>query len=300
MKRFRNISLSSAALAALLLASAVAAAPRNRAHDSTAEVVRELHFAIELDNRSVDPLIIGPGEGFRILPGQRLEIRAVGNPGSNDRIYPYVRYYIADGGGSIVLTDAHPQKGTVAVEARSASRGQHAVIGYQILENTILDGIAREGRLEVQVDGPNLQPATGTLGAYGLPQDFDNRTSAILVRDLYRGILLREPDQAATSWSDRIDRDGYNGLIEVAQAIAVSPESRNDVYQRGIRDEQRLAALYRHLLGFEQSRISTSAWERGLQMLANHQVPELVTELLRQGEFFDRYNLQRPERRFIR
>lgn len=286
-----------AALAVLLLAALPVQAAQSA--QAVAPVITQLHFAIEAENRAgVDPLIIGPGEGFRIRTGQRLVIRAVGNARTNERIFPEVRYFVAAGGDSIALADARQRMGTVAVDARASSRGQNAVIGYEILGNTVLHGVARDGRLEVQVDGPTGNSAARPLSTPGGPQDLGTSTSNALLRDLYRGILLREPDPAAFAWLDRIDRGGYHGLVEVAQAIALSEESRTSVYERGINNEQRLAALYQHLLGRQSSQIARSSWDRGLQLLANRHYRELVTELLEQPEFFDRYNLARPDGRF--
>lgn len=298
MKTHNSHSCGIAALAVLLLAALPAQAAPRAAQRST-PVLQQLHFAIEAENRAgVDPLIVGPGEGFRIQPGQRLVIRAVGNARTNERMFPEVRYFVVAGADSIALADARQKMGTVAVDALSSSRGQNAVIGYQILGNTVLDGVARDGRLEVQVDGPGGNSRIGALGTSAWPGDFNRNTANTMVRDLYRGILLREPDDSAVSWLDRIERGGYLGLVEVAQAIAVSEESRVDVYQRAGSNEQRLAALYRHLLGREPSQVARSAWDRGLQLLSDRHYSELVTELLGQPEFFDRYRLPRPERRF--
>lgn len=292
MKHYRSYSTAIAGVAMLLLAALPSqAAPQSRAQ-AIDPVVRHLQFAIEAEVRTVDPLVIAPGEGFRIKPGQRLVIRAVGNARSNERTFPGVRYFVV-AGNDISLDDARPNMGTVAVDARSSSRGENAVIGYQILANTALDGVAREGQIQVQVDGPRANSRAAVAPAYDGSRDLSEGTANTLLRDLYRGILLREPDPAAAPWRDKIEVGGYNGLVEVARAIAASEESRISVYERGIGNEQRLAALYLNLLGRQQSQVPRSDWDRGLQLLAARQYPELVTELLGQSGFFTRYRLER-------
>lgn len=273
----------------------VAALPSQAAPQSaqaTNPVVRQLQFAIEAEVRTVDPLVIAPGEGFRIKPGQRLVIRAVANARTNERTFPAVRYFVVNG-NDISLDDARPNMGTVAVDARASSRGQNAVIGYEILGHTAVDGVAREGQIEVQIDGPRANAPAAAAPAYDESRDLSEGTANTLLRDLYRGILMREPDPAASPWRDKIEVGGYNGLVEVARAIAASEESRVSVYERGIGNEQRLAALYLHLLGRQQSQVARIDWDRGLQLLAARQYPELVTELIGQSGFFTRYRLQR-------
>jgi hypothetical protein len=291
MKPYRSYSTAIAGVAMLLVAALPSqAAPQST--KATSPVVRQLQFAIEAEVRTVDPLVIAPGDGFRIKPGQRLVIRAVGNARTNERTFPGVRYFVA-AGNDISLDDARPNMGTVAVDARSSSRGENAVIGYEILGNTVLDGVAREGQIQVQVDGPRANSGVAAAPAYDSSRDLSEGTANTLLRDLYRGILLREPDPAASPWRDKIEVGGYNGLVEVARAIAASEESRASVYERGIGNEQRLAALYLHLLGRQQSQVARTDWDRGLQLLAARQYPELVTELIGLADFYTRYRLQR-------
>ena len=291
MKPYRSYSTAIAGVAMLLAAALPWQAAAQSRAKAVAPVVRQLQFAIEAEVRTVDPLVIAPGEGFRIKPGQRLVIRAVGNARSNERTFPGVRYFVVSG-NDISLDDARPNMGTVAVDARASSRGENAVIGYEILGNTVLDGVAREGQIEVQVDGPRANSAAAVAPAYDGTRDLSEGTANTLLRDLYRGILMREPDPAASSWRDKIEVGGYNGLLEVARAIATSDESRISVYERGIGNEQRLAALYLHLLGRQPSQVARTDWDRGLQLLAARQYPELVTELLGQAGFFTRYRIQ--------
>lgn len=245
-------------------------------------VLRDLHFAIEAENRKgVDPLIIAPGEGFRIEEGQRLVIRAVGTEaGRSNRVFPAVRYFVISGGDSIDLDDARQNMGTVAVDALPSARQQRAVIGYQLLNNVIVEGAEREGRIEVEILSRRA--------------DYDARRANALVADLYRGILLREPDRAAADWAARIDRDGYDGLVQAARAIADSEESRKGVYGRGVCDQQRLLAIYKNFLGLGEPQIPIAEWNRALELMDQRRYADLVTELLGRQEFFARRDLDAP------
>ena len=247
-------------------------------------VVNNLRFAIEADNRSVDPLLLEPGEGFRINPGQRLEIRAVADAaGQRGRVYPGVRYFVISGGNYLTLSDPHENKGTVAVTAKNVSGGSlRAVLGYELLDNVLLEGGNREGRIEVEVLSRRA--------------DYAARRANALVADLYRGILLREPDRGAAEWAARVDRDGYDGLVQAARAIADSDESRKSVYGRGVCDPQRLLAFYKNFLGLSEPQIPMAEWTHGLELLGQHRYADLVTELLGRPEFFARRDLEMPSR----
>lgn len=287
-------TIAAAALAALL-APAVPAQTRPKATTkatpagtvAAVPILRDLQFAIEAEKREgVDPLIITPGEGFRINEGQRLVIRAVASQvGRSNRVYPAVRYFVVAGGDSISLDDARQNMGTVAVEARESSRQQpsqqqRAVIGYQLLNNVALEGIESEGRIEVELVSQRT--------------DYDARSANALVADLYRGILLREPDSAARNWATRIDRDGYEGLVQAARAIADSEESRKGVYGRGVCDQARLLAFYKNFLGVSEPQIPIAEWNRGLELLDQRRYADLVTEMLARQEFFTRRDLDAP------
>jgi hypothetical protein len=280
-------ALAGAALLALLAPAASADhKPKATTKIGTAvesvPVVNNLQFAIEADNRSVDPLILEPGEGFRINPGQRLEIRAVADAaGHRGKVYPGVRYFVVSGGNYLTLTDAHENKGTVAVTAKNLSGGSlRAVIGYELLDNVVPEGGARAGRIEVEVLSRRA--------------DYDAARANALVADLYRGILLREPDRGASEWAARIDRDGYDGLVQAARAIADSDESRKSVYGRGVCDQQRLLAFYKNFLGLSEPQIPMAEWTRGLELLDQRRYADLVTELLGRPEFFARRDLEMP------
>jgi hypothetical protein len=289
ISKFVRGTFAAAALTGLILPAAAPAQIRPKATTKaspvgtviSSPVLTDLHFAIEAQNREgVDPLILDPGEGFRINEGQRLVIRAVGTESGRARIYPAVRYFIVSGADSIALRDARPNMGTVAVDAISPARQQRAVIGYQIQDHVLIEGEDREGRIEVEI--------------VALRADYDARRANALVADLYRGILLREPDRAAANWVSRIDRDGYDGLVQVARALAESEESRKGVYGRGVCDQQRLLAVYKNFLGLSEKQIPIAEWERALQMMDQRRYADLVTELLARQEFFARRDLDAP------
>jgi hypothetical protein len=279
----------SAALLVTLATAFTAPAEAQRRRDSRVPtrdlpVVRSVHFAIELDDRSVAPFIVSPGERFRIMPGQRLVIRTVATPADRpgDKIYPETRFFIASGGDALRLLDPHPKVGAVDLEASRSARRQVAVIGYEILNDISLEGIDAQGRLEVEIAGSSWSAVS-------------SQTTRELVADLYRGILLREPDRTgASGFEQRIARDGYAGLVSAAQTIAGSEESRKSVYGKGVCDQQRLLAMYKQFLGWSEKQIPVAEWNRGLELFDQQRIPELVTELLRHREFFTSRELEPP------
>ena len=155
------------------------------------------------------------------------------------------------------------------------------MIGYEILSGVSLENVDAQGRLEVEIGGSGWAAV-------------NDQTTTELVADLYRGILLREPDRGAQDFEDRIAREGYAGLVGAAQAIANSEESRKGVYGKGVCDPQRLLAMYKQLLGWNESQIPVAEWNHGLDLLDQRRFPELVTELLQHREFFTSRRLDPP------
>ena len=123
------------------------------------------------------------------------------------------------------------------------------------------------------------------------------RSADDIVAALYRGILLRAPDQAAAARRDDIARNGYAGVVRQAREIAESRESEIDVYQRGACNQQRLLALYKELLGREAPQIDQRTWRAELQHLERGDIAEVVNDIVASRDFQTRFDLRVRGRR---
>lgn len=108
-----------------------------------------------------------------------------------------------------------------------------------------------------------------------------------IVTTLYRGILLRDPDPGGLqAWVDTIRQNGFLGVLSVAHDIADSRESKIDVYSRAnVNNQQRLAAMYKVLLGRDTSSVDPAFWQMQLARLNAGDVASVVDGLVRSPEF---------------
>ena len=244
-----------------------------------------LKFAIEeaVKVRRSDPVWIANGGQLVIAPGDQRHIRAAAD-GASGRVYPSVTYRIVDGRDWLSLADEHPSMGTVRVDARAGvGAGRSGLIEW-----TVASGFApRDG-----VTRGTIAVRSGTSSSQAVA-----RSASAIVTDLYRGILLRDPDTGAQGFINTVDRNGVNGIFRVATDIARSAESTATLAQKGVTNEQRLAALYQHLQGRGRRDISVAEWERHLALLNRREFDTVVTDLLWSDPFFARQGLPRPETR---
>jgi hypothetical protein len=278
-RRFLS-TLGFAALSASLGATPLAAqAPARGA-------ISNLRFAIEqaVEVRTQDPQWLANGGSLTLRAGERRAIRAVADS-AGSRVYPSVFYTIGTDSDWLYLDNAHEAMGTVVVGARPGTpAGRRAVIVW---------------RLARGFDSAN-GPSTGQLlvtSAAGDSTGIRQVSADAVVRDLYRAILLREPDRSAQTWIETIDRDGAEGLARVARAIATSSESRTLLTSGRATPDQRLDALYKQLQGRNRREISIAEWDRSRALLQRGQLETLVLDLLWSDAFFARTAFPRPASR---
>lgn len=229
-----------------------------------------LSFAIEVGERTTDPQWLTSGGRFVVPPGERRVIRAAAD-GVGRRVYPSVTYTLVAGGEWLDLDEPHPSMGTVRVTAiKGAGKDRVGTIAWALAAGFVpANGVTR-GTLEV----------ASSASADGNVDVSAPATPREIVGDLYRGILLREPDPGAQGFIDTVGRDGWNGVLRVAGEIATSIESRTTVYQKGATNETRLVALYRHLQDRTKASVPVEEWNRNLGFLNNRQYEVVVNELL--------------------
>ena len=101
--------------------------------------------------------------------------------------------------------------------------------------------------------------------------------------------LPREPDPGSQGFTDRIYRDGYEGVIRAAVEIAESNESRIGIYESHpeLTSDQRLASLYRVLLGWDYPPSDRRTWDEDLIRIRNRRIAPVVEDIVRSQRFRD-------------
>lgn len=235
------------------------------AQSSAQGSISGLRFAIEVGERTTDPIWLTNGGRFVLPPGERRAIRAAAE-GPGRRVYPSTTYRVIAGADWLTLDEPHPNMGTVeVVAAAKAGKGRAGTLEW-VLEPGFLpaDGVTR-GTIEV-VSSADVVATPPT------PRE--------IVTDLYRGILLRDPDPGAQGFIDTVERDGWEGVLRVAREIALSTESRSTVYQKGATNDARLEALYRHLQDRNRGSVPSEEWNRHLALLNQGSYDVVVNSLL--------------------
>jgi hypothetical protein len=173
----------------------------------------------------------------------------------------------------------------VTVE-RGAGRDQIGTIEWTLAAGfQPADGVTR-GTIRISTGNGN-----------NLSNGLDVASSRAVVGDLYRAILLREPDAGAQDFITMVDREGVDGIFRAASRIALSTESRTTVAQKGKTAEQRLAALFQHLQGRNRRAITVAEWERYRAQLDRGEIESVALDLLWSDAFFSRHRLDRPATR---
>lgn len=263
----------------LALASALFAAP-STAQDA-GEPVREVRIAI-LDPATGDELAaLAPNDVLQIAPGEERLLRLFEPQGSRGQVRRYLpgTYGFGNERTPLELVREDRARGEVVVRFPHGSPNADAErlhVGYRLGDRVRLaDESLRLGRLRVDtVD----QRAIDRLDPGAV------RYAEEAVIELYRGILLRDPDPAAASYRQRIERGGQRELQRIAIEIANSREARYDVPQRGS-ESQRLAALYEHLLGRRSSVVDRAQWNEYADRIARGDLAGVVREMVSSVDF---------------
>lgn len=257
--------------------------PRDRPGERHGQRIEDVRVAVWTPREHSEAALLGDGQTLRLEEGQTVILRVVApdktNPGP-ERVYLAARYDVERGEDRVTLQNANVEKGWIELTAREGrgTRRDPVVVRWELAERVWLGdpGLAR-GAIRVEIEP----------GPYRYAED--------AVAELYRGILLREPDPGARSWVERIARGGYQELFAAAQAIAESRESEIDVYARGACNQQRLIALYRHLLGVEATGLDQRRWRAELDRMGRGDIAGVVADLVRSPSYRDRHELDRYE-----
>jgi hypothetical protein len=234
-----------------------------------------------------------PGDTLTLGVGQRVRLHAV-IPRDGKDVFPRVRYTVQSGHNNIEIDalGADDTSGALVVQGTRAATiqaGTSAIIRYHLLSEQSLAGADASGTLRVEVTGqPSLGAPAAAAPSFATPQE---ERAWRVVEALYHGILLRAPDGTQSERVRSIATDGWPAVEGIARQIADSQESQISVYANGVSNQQRLVALYRHLLGRDQSSIPLDDWNRLLRRLDERRYGDVVVELVRSPEFAARFGL---------
>ena len=255
---------------------------------------------------------INPGDTLVLPPNTEVKLWVEAVPRHRGGRYPGARYDVTDGvvraeGRRVVLRtnggkrlvagikNAKPEQGAVVLQ--TYGREGESVVRYTLLDTIkglrIPDDL-RSSAFTVRVSEDAQIVPVGDQPA--VPIEAGAAEQA--VAELYRGILLREPGpEGLAAFAERVRDRGYAGMMETAVEIARSEESRIGVYQRGTSYEQRLAAIYRHLLGVEPTQVDPDQWREDLESLRAGRLDRVVEEIAQSETFRDRFGFHVTSRR---
>jgi hypothetical protein len=288
-------------LAAALL-TATLAAPAAASHPDSGSplqfVVGDQRTRQQLDTLNIaEPLDLGVGEEVVIQPVL---------PNGRRDIVPRVRYSVSAGKNNVHIATVRNNASALLVRGLrhgNDRNGTSALIKFELVDRADRDRLRpnqRDGYISVRVlpqgfayDRPGVGVAPIQDPRYAR---IDERRAYRVVDALYRGILLRSPEDAQTGRVREITEEGYNTIEQIAVDIAESDESRRLYSQTS--DEERLAAVYRHLLGVERNQIPSDEWARAMNAMRFRRLGEVVAQIVRDQDFVNRFDLQEQYSRY--
>jgi hypothetical protein len=194
------------------------------------------------------------GDAIPVQVGEQVRIDLVGTAivnGAGVETPINARFSVGAGAGNVGIARGGPN--WVVVNVNNAGGNGLAQLAYATTGNYDIKPGLQSGRITLKIGGSGAgAPA---------PQDVEDRAAKArrLNALLYRAILGEPPSgpQAQADF-DRIYRNGYRGVVEVADALARRAEAMGRgraPYERGYEqaDIERVGGLYRGLLGRQLS-----------------------------------------------
>jgi hypothetical protein len=221
------------------------------------------------------------------------------HPGQKGLIYPETEFTEADPGrGWVRVTKTNVDNANATlriVRPSGTTRTRTETLSYRIVESGIggMPDSLRQGTINVRVE-PMAAAGAAPTSAPTRQQARD------LTNRLYQAILMRNLDETgARGHIDNIAKGGYPALIQVAERIAESDESRIAVYEReGVCNQQRLLSMYKNLLGMTASQIDREQWEEDLRRMNEGDIDAVVAGMVRSPRFQQLHNLERMAIRY--
>ncbi len=238
---------------------------------------------------------VRPGGTVALREGQRVRlIMTADHPGQRGVVYPETEFTEADPGRGwvrVTRTNVDNANATLRIVRPSGTtRTRTETLSYRIVENIGMPDSLRQGTINVRVE-----PATSSSTTAPTRQQARDLTNK-----LYQAILMRNLDETgARTFVDSIVKGGYPALVQVAERIAESDESRIAVYEReGVCNQQRLLSMYKNLLGLSASQIDREQWEEDLKRMNAGDIDAVVAGMVRSPRFQQLHNLERMAIRY--
>jgi hypothetical protein len=259
---------------------------------------------IQVKDLDSDQIIatVQPGGTVTLREGQRVRlIMTADHPGQKGLVYPETEFTEADPGRGwvrVTRTNVDNANATLRIVRPSgATRSRTETLHYRITESIGMGGIPdslRQGTINVRVE------PTAAAGSAPATSATTRQQARDLTNRLYQAILMRNLDETgARAHIDSIAKGGYPALIQVAERIAESDESRIAVYEReGVCNQQRLLSMYKNLLGLSASQIDREQWEEDLRRMNEGQIDAVVAGMVRSPRFQQLHNLERMAIRY--
>jgi hypothetical protein len=242
---------------------------------------------------------VQPGGTVTLREGQRVRlIMTADHPGQKGLIYPETEFTEADPGrGWVRVTKTNVDNANATlriVRPSGTNRSRTETLSYQIIESTGMPDSLRQGTINVRVE------PTAAAGSAPTTSVTTRQQARDLTGRLYQAILMRNLDETgARAHIDNIAKGGYPALIQVAERIAESDESRIGVYEReGVCNQQRLLSMYKNLLGLSASQIDREQWEEDLRRMNAGDIDAVVAGMVRSPRFQQLHNLERMAIRY--
>jgi hypothetical protein len=233
---------------------------------------------IQVKDLDTDEILetVGPGGTITLSPGDTVRL-IMTVQGKGRTLYPQTEYWEGTpNGGCVRITRASVENANATVEAvGTGSRSER--IGYRILEDVRGQ---LEGSVTIVVEEDEEEEAAPSRGGYG------NDWAREITNTLYRAILMRDMDESGgRGYSDRIRRGGYSTVVQIAQEMARSEESRVRIYERQVTNRQRLEALYENLLDLSADDVDDRDWADDLRRLNDGRIADVVGDMVRSARF---------------
>lgn len=294
-------------VAMLLLLSPLAAFAQARNFNAQGQGPYQ-DIQIQVKDLDSDQVIatVQPGGTVTLREGQRVRlIMTADHPGQKGLIYPETEFTEADPGrGWVRVTKTNVENANATlqiVRPSGTTRSRTETLRYRIVENSLgvggMPDSLRQGTINVRVEptaAAGSAPTMPTTSATTRQQARD------LTNRLYQAILMRNLDETgARTHVDSIMKGGYPALIQVAERIAESDESRIGVYEReDVCNQQRLLSMYKNLLGLSANQIDREQWEEDLRRMNGGDIDAVVTGMVRSPRFQQLHNLERMAIRY--
>jgi hypothetical protein len=217
--------------------------------------------------------------GGTVILAEGAQIRLIMSVQAKGRTYyPYTKYWKAQrSAGAVRITHASIENANVTLLAIGGA-GSSERINYEITEDVRGE---LEGFVTIRIQEEEEEEDAAPSGHH------NTGWAGEITDTLYHGILMRDMDASGgRSYSERIRNGNYATVVQIAQEIARSQESRVDMYeQRRITNRQRLDALYEHLLQLGSDDIDEQEWADNLERLNAGRIGDVVSDMVRSQRF---------------